>query len=299
MTRPLPSLTIQQLEYLVAVVDAPTWALAAAELGVTPSALSQGLQELERRIDLPLFERVGRRRQLVGGATEVLAYARRVTAQTHDLNRWLDDARSGRVGRFRVGMIDAAALGHWPGLLQSFRSDHPDVGLQLTIAPSAELLPQLERGELDIAVVVPPQVMPPNIEWTELLSDPLAVYAPDGPTPGPPSTWGPWVSFPTSSHTRQLIATEVERLGASFDVVSESHQPEVLKEMVRLGMGWTVLPVIQAESQPGPLLRARPEPLLTRPLVAAKREGSVPHPLLDEFIAQLASRDPDHLRKLS
>ena len=44
----LPNLTVQQLDYLVAVVDAPTWADAAARLGVTPSALSQGLAEFER-----------------------------------------------------------------------------------------------------------------------------------------------------------------------------------------------------------------------------------------------------------
>lgn len=297
--RQLPPLTIQQLDYLVAVADAPTWAAAAADLGVTPSALSQGLRELERRLDLPLFERVGRRRQLVPDAAEVLTYARRVIAQTHDLNRWLDDARSGRVGRLRVGMIDAAALGHWPGLLQSFRQDHPDIGLQLSIAPSAELLPLLVRGDLDVAVVVPPAVMPTDIEWTELLADPLAVYAPPGITPGSADTWGPWVSFPTSSHTRSLIARELERLGARFDVVSESHQPEVLREMVRLGLGWTVLPVIQAELEPNPLIRARPEPLLTRPLVAARRAGSVAHPLLHDFIADLAHRDPGPVRKLS
>ncbi len=58
--RPLPQLTIQQLDYLVAVADHATWAEAAASLGVTPSALSQGLAELERRLGIGLFERVGR-----------------------------------------------------------------------------------------------------------------------------------------------------------------------------------------------------------------------------------------------
>ena len=58
----LPDLSIRQLEYLVAVADEPTWAHAAARVGVSPSALSQGLAELERRVGVALFERDGRRR---------------------------------------------------------------------------------------------------------------------------------------------------------------------------------------------------------------------------------------------
>ena len=60
--QPLPDLTIRQLEYLVAVAEEPTWALAAQRVGVSPSALSQGLAELERRVDVPLFEAQARRK---------------------------------------------------------------------------------------------------------------------------------------------------------------------------------------------------------------------------------------------
>ncbi|HJO20216.1 MAG TPA: LysR family transcriptional regulator, partial [Acidimicrobiales bacterium] len=84
----LPNLTVQQLEYLVAAADAPTRAAAAAGLGVTPSALTQGLAELERRVGLPLFERRGRQTLLRPDAAEVLAHARRVVAATRDLARW-------------------------------------------------------------------------------------------------------------------------------------------------------------------------------------------------------------------
>ena len=68
----LPDLTIRQLEYLVAVADEPTWALAARRVGVSPSALSQGLAELERRIGVDLFESQGRRRVLRRSALPLL-----------------------------------------------------------------------------------------------------------------------------------------------------------------------------------------------------------------------------------
>ncbi|MDA3039832.1 MAG: LysR family transcriptional regulator [Actinomycetota bacterium] len=287
--RQLPALTLSQLDYLVAVADSRSWAGAAATRGVTPSALSQGLAELERRLGVRLFERDGRRRTLAPTAAEVLAYARRVLADTDDLARWLDQVRSGHAGPFRLGMIDAAALGHWPHTLQALRSEHESVSLQLSIGPSGQLLDQLQANQLDLAVIVAPAEMPPGIDWTDLLRDPLAVYAPPGVVPGPPSTWGPWVSFPAASHTRRLIDEQLRRVGATVDVQSESHQPEVLKEMVRLGLGWTVLPVIQAEGGVSPLIRAQPEPLLERRLVAARRNGRLPHPLTDWFIKQLVA----------
>ena len=55
----LPDLSIRQLEYLIAVAEENTWADASDAVGVTPSALSQGLAELERRVGVSLFDRVG------------------------------------------------------------------------------------------------------------------------------------------------------------------------------------------------------------------------------------------------
>jgi DNA-binding transcriptional LysR family regulator len=283
----LPNVTIQQLEYLDAVLAAPTWAVAAERLGVTPSALSQGIAELERRVGVPMFEREGRRRVLREPATEVARYATDVLARTRDLAHWASGAREGRTGTLRVGMIDAAAVTHFPEALRAFRRDRPDVDLHLAVAPSASLLDDLAAGRLDLVVCVNPPHGRAGIETTLLVDEPLAVYAPEGARAGPPSGWGPWVTFPQGSHTRAAIAEALRREGAAFTVVAESHQPDVLAEMVRLGLGWAVLPVDQAEGGLDPLRRARRAPLLSRRLVAARRTGAAADPLTDGLLAAL------------
>ena len=154
MTPALPDLSIRQLDYLVAVSTEPSWADAAARIGVSPSALSQGLSELERRIGVPLFDREGRRRTLRPTAEPVLAHARQVIALTSDLADWAERTRTGRAGELRVGMIDAAAVGHFTDVLRQFRDDHPELHLTLRVAPSGELLDEIESGDLDLAVVV-------------------------------------------------------------------------------------------------------------------------------------------------
>ena len=89
--------------------------------------------------------------------------------------------------------------------------------------------------------------------------------------------------FPRGSHTRDDITTALARLGAPVDVVAESHQPEVLREMVRLGIGWTVLPTAQAEAGERALRPTRV--LTTRRLVLARRAGAVTDPAVDELAA--------------
>jgi DNA-binding transcriptional LysR family regulator len=286
----LPDLTIRQLEYLVAVADEPTWAAAAERVGVSASALSQGLSELERRVGVALFDRDGRRRAIRPTAAPVVGHARQVLSLTGDLAAWSERVRRGTAGRLRVGLIDAAAVVHYPDALRSFRAARPDVDLLLRVAPSGSLVELLVAGELDVVVCVEPPTPVAGLHVEPLLDEQLAVYGPPGRPIGEPSTWGPWVLFPVGSHTRSVVVDELARLGAPLDVVAESHQPEVVREMVLLGSGWTVLPTAQAERGERPLRRGRR--LTTRRLVLARRAGSVPDPAADELVALLRATTP-------
>ncbi len=279
-------LTTQQLEYLLAVDRSPTWAEAAASVGVTPSALSQGIAELERRIGLPLFERDGRRRVPTRDHAEVLRYAEATVAATHDLARWVRDRRGGRTGRVRLGLIDAAATHHFRDVLRDYRLARPDVELHLTVGPSQALLQGLQRAELDLVVCVQPPETPPAIDVVPVLDDPLAVLAPAADRASRAADWGPWVTFPAGSHTRRLVADALRAEGATFTVVAESHQPEVLREMVLLGIGWTVLSLTGIGPVDG--LRVVRPSLVRRRLVLARRAGTPPDPVADELAAALA-----------
>ena len=225
----------------MAVSVAPTWADAAASLGVTPSALSQGLAELERRVGVPLFDRDGRRRPLRASATPVLEHARQVVALTGDLASWADRMRGSSLGSIRLGLIDVAAVEHFDSVINSFRMERPEVALSISVAPSAALIADLRRGALDLIVCVEPSEHPPGVTVTRVLSEPIVVIAPSGTEIGSPETWGPWVLFPDGSHTRASTMEALRALGADLTVVADSHQPSVVRAMVRLGMGWGAL----------------------------------------------------------
>ena len=284
--RPLPDLSIRQLEYLVAVAEEPTWAVAAERVGVSASALSQGLAELERRLGVALFDRDGRRRLVRPAASRWSLTPARCWVSPTTSPAGPTGFVPGRSGALRLGMIDAAAVVHCPDQLRTFRAGHPDVDLRLRVSPSAQLSSSSWQAN--------------SIWWCASNrpcrspgSTPSRCSPKTSPSTGRPvdasahpSTWGPWVLFPAGSHTRTVVVDELRRLGAPIDVVAESHQPEVLREMVRLGVGWTVLPTAQAEQGDRPLRRSRK--LTTRRLVMATRTGSVRDPAVDELAAALA-----------
>jgi DNA-binding transcriptional LysR family regulator len=282
--RALPNLSVQQLEYVVAVHESPTWAEAAAAVGVSPSALSQGLAELERRLGVVLFERDGRRRVPTEAAAVVLDHAHAVLARTQDLAGWAQRRREGTAGAVRVGMIDAAATIHCAAGLAAFRAERPEVDLRLQVSPSGELLRDLRAARLDVVVCVAPGPLPDGVVATPLLDEDLAVYA---PVDGASGAWGPWVTYPVGSQTRTLVFDALRRAGRSVTVVAESHQPEVLAQMVALGVGWSVLPVAQVERSGAALRRVGAQPFVQRSLVVARRADGPVDPTVDALIRAL------------
>jgi DNA-binding transcriptional LysR family regulator len=183
-------------------------------------------------------------------------------------------------------MIDVAAVVHFPDVLRSFRTEHADVDLTLSVAPSAALLDDLQSGDLDLVVCAAPPDQRTGIDVVELLDEPLVVIAPGASDIGPPASWGPWLLFPSGSHTRQQVEEQLLERGAPIRVAAESHQPDVLLQMVALGLGWTVLPVEQVA--PGDDITIGPE-LVRRRIVAATRTGSVRDPAVDALADLLRS----------
>ena len=288
------NLSTAQLAYLVAISRHRTWAEAATSLGVSPSALSQGIAELERRLGVPLFAAEGRRRVPQEYTATVVEHAERILADLDELTRWLQLVGSGKVGRLRVGMIDIAAVHHFRDAVRRFRSANPTLAVGFTVAPTGDLLERLERSELDVAICVDPEGIG-RFQTTPLLRDELAVYAPPAaltPAVPPPAEWGPWLLFPSDSRTRTAIDRRLRAIGAPLDVEMESHLPEVLCEMVRQGLGWTVLPTAQAEHGPQRLTRAMAEPLLTRTISAVTRRGGTVHPAVQTLVAALQQPAP-------
>lgn len=271
---------LQQLAYLREVERAGSMTRAAEALHVSQSALSQALAELERRLGVVLFEKAGRHRTLTPEGREALAFARSVLNQAEELRSSLDASRGGETGRLRVGMIDAASLYVLPGTVRRYRQARPAVALTLEVDSSEALVERLRDFELDLAFVVGP---PDDDLWAvEVRREPLFLYAPAADHRGP--AVAEWALYPVGSRTRRIIDAGLARLGIRPNVTLESGNPEVLRQMVAIGLGWSVLPPSVADGgAAGDALR-RGEWVAERTLFAVRRHSGREDPRAAAFL---------------
>ncbi len=272
---------LRQLAYLRETASAGGITLAAERLGMSQPALSRALVELERRAGAPLFERDVRRRRLTGDGEEMLAFAERVAAQVEALRERLGERSRSERGPLNVGMIDAASLYVLPDVVRRFGVRFPGVVLTLTVDTSVAILERLRRFELDLAFVVGPA--DEDLWSVEIEREPLHLYAPPGDSGDPADA--DWVLYPRGSRTRGLIDKGLARLGITPRVALESHNPEVLRQMVTLGLGWSVLPPAIAEFGRVVLRRRPGQEITERVLVGVQRATAPPHPRREAFLA--------------
>ena len=277
------NLHLQQLAYLREVERRATWAEAARALNVSQPALSQAMAELERRLRVPLFERQGRRRRLTEDGREVARFARETLARAEEFAATLDRRRRGEGGMLRVGMIDAGSLYLLPEAMRRYRESHPQVDLRLSVAPSSELERALRAFEIDLAFVIDDPGERDDLTREALTDEPLHLYGPPGSRQDPRDA--DWVLYPPGSHTRERIDAGLAQRGIAPRVRLESGNPQVLRQMVALGFGWSVLPAAVAEAGSRPLRRRKGGAVAVRTLCVARRRNAPEDPRVDSFLA--------------
>jgi DNA-binding transcriptional LysR family regulator len=138
----------------VTVVDAQGFARAAARLNLSQPALSRQIHALEQKLGIQLFHRTGRSVRLTGQGEDLLARARRVLADMDAMRERARTLKDGLAGVLRVGATPQMTEGLLAVFLPSYRRRYPGVDIHLVEDGGASLPNRLERGDIDLAVIV-------------------------------------------------------------------------------------------------------------------------------------------------
>ncbi|MEU9227974.1 LysR family transcriptional regulator [Streptomyces massasporeus] len=254
---------LQQMRYVVAVVETRNFTRAAERCFVVQSSLSHRIAGLERELGVKLFARSSRRVELtpagtafVAGARECLAAADRAAADAA--------AATGVIrGRISVGVIVTTAAVDVPELLQTYRARHPDVRVALRSGRSDELAAAVRKGELDIAFLGVPQSEPPvGVETVVLGHDEhvLVVSAGHRLADACQVTLGEitdetFVDFVSGTPARAQSDQAFVAAGLVRDVAYEAGVVELMTRLVARGLGIALLPSAfirpRADDDPG------------------------------------------------
>ena len=148
----MKAVSLRQLRVFVSVAKHASFARAAEELHLSQPAISMQIKELESAVELPLFERSGRRVRLTMPGEYLLVYARRVLATLKEGGDMMAKLRRVQGGRITIGMVSTAEY-FLPRLLARFRAQHPGVELRLALGNREGLSRMLHDNEVDLAVM--------------------------------------------------------------------------------------------------------------------------------------------------
>jgi DNA-binding transcriptional LysR family regulator len=279
-------ISLRQLQIFCVVAEAGTTASAAAALSVSQSATSAAINELERLLDLPVFDRVGKRLKLNDNGRALVPQALALLDGAQTIERWALD-RESQVGTLRIGA--STTIGNYllPELLAGFRERLPEsarrgLNLKITIANSAAIAAQVAGFELDLGLIEGPCHEPDLTvqPWCEdellVVMAPTDPMAPKGPLlPRRRRTKislqtlkdATWLLREAGSGTReiidQLLIPHFQRLRAGMEFGTS----EAIKRAVACGLGISCLSrcVVEDLLQSGALIAPATElPRLSR-----------------------------------
>lgn len=292
-------LDVRRLQVLRAVVEEGSVTAAAALLGYSPSAISQSLAALEREAKMPLFEKAGRGLRPTEAGLLLAERAAAVADQLAEAEAALRALRAGDAGHLRVAAFATAGATLVPRALAEFRSAHPGVALDLSIAETDDALAQLRSAKIDLAVMAEHEPWPDDrvaLSYVRLLDDRYRLVLPRSHPAATRRTVAledladePWIATASARcNCLQTVTTACARAGFTPRFAIEADEFATTIGFVAAGLGVAMVPMLALSSLPDAVVSRRiggQEPL--RHVYAGFRQERAAHPLVGAMLAAL------------
>lgn len=155
---------IRQLKHFLAVYERRHYGRAAAEVGLSQSALTKSIAKLEATLQIKLFER-GRYGAVPTAFGDSLANrAKIILAEERLATSEINDLKGSSRGTVHFGMGFSCANRIIPRALIRLQATHPGVSAIAVEGASRDLMERLLQGELDFVVCSPPDMTDPDPE---------------------------------------------------------------------------------------------------------------------------------------
>jgi DNA-binding transcriptional LysR family regulator len=239
---------LRQLEIIRAIADSGSFTAAGEKLHVSQSAISRQILLLEDELGEPVFHRIGRRIRITPTGESLLQLSHRVFQDLHDTVASISDKRESLKGTMRLVGGMTVCLYAFPALLAEVRRIHPSLDLKITVGSAERSIAMLRSGAGDLGLLTLPVEAGDLISVPVLEEELLLITYPAHPlaqkqeiTPSDLNRQ-PFILFETGSITRRLVEEFFTREHIEADIVMETENVEIIKAMVRHGLGISIIP---------------------------------------------------------
>ncbi|MCD0447941.1 LysR family transcriptional regulator [Actinocorallia sp. API 0066] len=278
---------LQQLAYFVAVAEIRHFTQAAESLGVAQPSLSKQIRALEKELGAPLFSRARGNITLTPAGDVLLPLAKRILADVDTARLEVRELAGLVRGRVRLGATPSLCAGLLADALRRFHDAYPGIDLTVEEGGSRDLVRDLTRGLLDLALVILPLADDTPLVTTPILREHLVVAMPSEQRPRRPSMTvedlqgRDLVMFRVGYDLRDSTIAACREAGFEPRYAVEGGEMDAVLRFVEAGLGIAVVPSMVLAGRPG--LRGVPltptqngTPGLERTIAIAHRKDVAP-----------------------
>ena len=243
--------------------------------GVTQSAASQHVQEVERRLGAPLLDRSKRPLELTPAGKLYADFCRDVMRQEDEFQLALERLKQEVEGTVRVASIYSIGLSEMSRLSEEFSLSHPTARLEVEYMRPDKVYAAVSGGQADLGLVSYPQssreiaAIPWRDEEMRLAMPPVHALAARQVVLAADLAGIDFIGFDEDLSIRREIDRFLRARGVTVHIVMHFDNIQMIKEAVALGSGVSILPArsMQAEIEQGRLVAVDLEaPGLVRPV---------------------------------
>ena len=253
--------TLDQLRILSAIVNEGSFKKAADSLYVTQPAVSLQIQNLEKQLEVTIFDRGGRKAELTEAGQMLLSYCERILNDCQEACRALEDLQNLKGGSLVVGASQTTGTYLMPRMIGMFREKYPEVSVQLEIHSTRRTGWSVANGQIDLAIIGGelPTELNEMLEIIPYATDELALVIPINHHLAKQKELNKedlyklgFIGLDSKSTTRKVVDKLLVNSGLDIQrlrIDMELNSLEAIKNAVQSGLGASFLPVVSIEKE--------------------------------------------------
>ncbi|MDF0535168.1 HTH-type transcriptional activator IlvY [Shewanella yunxiaonensis] len=286
---------IRILKVYLDLCDTLHFGRTAANMHISPSALSRTLQRLEQDVGNKLLERDNRSVALTHAGKAFRRFAEETLGQWQTLKRELDTEQHLLRGTLQLYCSVTAAYSHLPALLDRFRRVQPLVDISLTTGDAADAIKKVQSQQTDIAIAALQDDFTDKLHFAPIGKVTLSVIAPavhcqvhtlvnQSPIP-----WEklPYI-VPDHGPGRLRMERWFKAMNINANIYAQVRGHEAIVPMVALGCGVSITPNVVVNNSPMmdriQVLQS-PQPISPFELGCCCKQKRLNDPLINAFLA--------------
>jgi len=244
-------MTLQQLEYILALDKTRHFVRAAETCSVTQPTLSTMVQKLEDELGCLIFDRSMQPIEPTEAGKQILQQAQIILFNIRQLKENVVSMKGGLTGSLSLAMIPTVAPYLLPKFIAAFRKSFPEISLQVTELRTETIIEKLNAAEIDMAILATPLDNPKILEVPLYYEKFVAYISPDDPiygkqelTPSDMPTENLWVLEEGHCLRNQVLNFCDHNVHTS---TIEAGSIDTLVKIVDINCGYTIIPELHID----------------------------------------------------